>query len=61
MRWFSYGIELNPRWVDGLCGVSMSYFNMRNFEKALTYIDLAKNNFKTTANKLPVPEALPAG
>lgn len=28
MRWFSYGLRLNPRWVDGLCGCAVAYFNM---------------------------------
>ena len=31
MCWFSHGLNLNPRWVDGLCGMSMLYFNMGLF------------------------------
>ena len=51
IRWFSYGLRLNPRWIDGLCGVAAAYFNMKKFDKAMYYIELAKNNFKSIKNK----------
>ena len=46
MQWYSFGISLRPRWVDGLCGISFAFFNMANYEKALYYIKLAKENNK---------------
>lgn len=46
MRWYSLGISLHPRWVDGLCGLAFSHFNMGDFEKALYYIGLARDNSK---------------
>ena len=51
IRWFSHGLKLIPRWIDGLCGVAVAFFNMQNYEKALQYIELAKNNFKSSKNK----------
>ena len=44
--WFGKGIDLNPRWVDGLCGIAITYFNMLDFERALRFISLAKDNMK---------------
>ena len=46
IEWFSRGIELNPRWVDGLYGIAIVSFNMQDFERALKYITLAKENSK---------------
>lgn len=46
MQWYSLGISLHPRWVDGLCGISFAFFNMGQYEKALYYITLAKENSK---------------
>ena len=46
INWFSRGIDLHPRWVDGLCGIAITYFNMLDFERALKYISLAKDNNK---------------
>ena len=42
------GIDLHPRWVDGLCGIAITYFNMLKFDKALVYITYAKDNSKGT-------------
>ena len=44
--WFSRGIEFNPRWIDGLYGIAIVSFNMQDFERALKYISLAKENSK---------------
>ena len=33
-QWFSYGVNLHPRWVDGLCGIALANLNIFNFEKA---------------------------
>ena len=41
-----HGMSLNPRWVDGLCGLATTYFNMRQYKLALKYITLAKDNWK---------------
>ena len=46
LYWFSKGLNLNPRWIDGLCGCSFAYFNMQDYEKALSYINMAKDNYK---------------
>ena len=46
INWFSRGIEFNPRWVDGLYGIAIVSFNMLDFEKAIKYISLAKENSK---------------
>ena len=46
IHWFSQGVELKPRWLDGLCGIAMCYFNMLDFERALKFIMLAKDNCK---------------
>ena len=46
INWFSRGVEFNPRWIDGLCGIAITYFNMLDFEKAPKYITLAKENCK---------------
>ena len=46
IHWFAKGIDLIPRWVDGLCGIAINYFNMLNFERALLFIHLAKENSK---------------
>ena len=32
--------------MDGLCGIAYSYFNLQNWEKALYYITMAKENSK---------------
>lgn len=37
---------MNPRWVDGLCGSAVCYFNVQNFEKALEFTRLAQINYK---------------
>ena len=39
-------MSLNPRWVDGLCGLATTYFNMKQYRLALKYITLAKDNWK---------------
>ena len=52
IRWFSFGLGLNPRWVDGLCGVAVAFFNMKYYEKSLSYIEHAKNNFKSIRNRV---------
>ena len=44
--WFGKGVDLNPRWVDGLVGIGITYFNMLDFGRALRYITLAKDNMK---------------
>ena len=54
--WFSFGLKLNPRWINGLCGVAIAFFNIQNYAKALEYICLAKDNFKMDSNKLPIDE-----
>ena len=46
LEWFTHGLNLNPRWVDGLCGTAICYFNMQNHEKALEFTALTKNNYK---------------
>ena len=28
IRWFSFGLKLEPRWIDGLCGVAIAFFNI---------------------------------
>lgn len=37
---------MHPRWLDGLCGIALAYFNMLDFERALKFITLAKDNSK---------------
>ena len=44
--WFCHGINLNPRWIDGLCGLALTYFNMGDFKMALKFITLAQGNYK---------------
>lgn len=44
--WFGKGVDLNPRWVDGLCGIAITYFNMLDFDRALRYMTMAKDNMK---------------
>lgn len=44
--WFGKGVDLHPRWLDGLCGIALAYFNLQNFERALKFIILAKDNSK---------------
>ena len=46
--WFSHGVNLNGRWVDGLCGLATTHFTMGNFKQALRYISQAKDNFRGT-------------
>lgn len=46
IQWFGKGIDLHPRWLDGLCGIAITYFNMLDFNRALKYITLAKDNTK---------------
>ena len=46
IHWFSRGIDLLPRWLDGLCGIAIAYFNIHDFERALKFISLAKVNGK---------------
>ena len=46
VQWYCHGINLHPRWRDGLCGIAFAYFNMQNYEKALHYISIAINNSK---------------
>ena len=46
IHWFGKGVELNPRWLDGLCGIALSYFNLQDFERALKFIVMAKDNAK---------------
>lgn len=46
IHWYGKGIDLDPRWVDGLCGIAINYFNMLNFDRALYFIQLAKDNSK---------------
>ena len=31
LTWFMHGISLHPRWVDGLCGLATTYFNMKDY------------------------------
>ena len=31
IHWFSRGVELHPRWIDGLAGIAITYFNMLDF------------------------------
>ena len=28
LQWYTHGINLHPRWIDGLCGIAFAYFNM---------------------------------
>ena len=46
LTWFMHGVSLHPRWVDGLCGLATTYFNMRDYEQALRFISVAKDNCK---------------
>ena len=46
LEWYTHGLNLNPRWIDGLCGSAVCYFNMENHEKALEFISLARKNYK---------------
>ena len=43
-----HGISLHPRWVDGLCGLATTYFNMKDYQQALRFITVAKDNCKGT-------------
>ena len=44
--WFCHGINLQPRWIDGLCGLAVTYFNMGEYKMALKFISLAKENYR---------------
>ena len=48
IHWFSLGIDLHPRWLDGLAGIAIIYFNMLDFPMALKFITMAKENSKGT-------------
>ena len=48
IHWFGKGVELHPRWLDGLCGIAIAYFNLMDFERALKFIIMAKDNSKGT-------------
>ena len=37
---------MNPRWVDGLCGTAICYFNLQDYQKALEFTKLTRNNYK---------------
>ena len=45
LTWFMHGVQLNPRWVDGLCGLATTYFNMQQYELALHCIKAARFNY----------------
>jgi tetratricopeptide (TPR) repeat protein len=38
IRWFEHGLKLKHRWTDALYGLSVSYFKIKKYEKALEYI-----------------------
>ena len=41
-----HGVSLHPRWVDGLCGLATTYFNMKDYKQALKFISAALENYK---------------
>ena len=45
LRWFKHGVGMYPKWVDGLAGLSMVYFQLRDFDNALKYIQLAREHY----------------
>lgn len=34
-----------PKWVDGLCGLGMMYYQLKDYETALKFIQMAKENY----------------
>ena len=52
LTWYTFGLNLQPRWVEGLVGIATIHFNRKNFEEALRYISLAKENIKGNTNIL---------
>ena len=49
MEWFDFGLKLKPRWVNGLVGMAVTYFEMKHYFKAVEYISAARLNFKAAA------------
>jgi hypothetical protein len=45
LNWFMNGVALKPKWVDGLMGLTCTFFNLRNWQKTLHYCLLAKENY----------------
>jgi hypothetical protein len=44
--WFNFGLKLKPRWVNGLVGIAITYFEMGYNSRAVSYIKSARQNFK---------------
>ena len=44
--WFEFGLLLKPRWVNGLVGMAVTYFEMGYHSRAVEYITAARKNFK---------------
>ena len=34
-----------PKWVDGLCGLAMMHYQLKDYETALKFIQMAKENY----------------
>jgi len=50
VEWFGFGLKLRPRWVNGLVGMAVSYFEMKHYFKAVEHISAARKNFKAVSH-----------
>ena len=48
--WFEFGVKLKPRWVNGLVGLALTYFELGYHSRAVPYIQAAHKNINTIRN-----------
>jgi hypothetical protein len=51
--WFELGLKLKPRWVNGLVGLALTYFEMKYYSRAVVCIRGAHDNISLTRNDRP--------
>ena len=49
VEWFDFGLKLKPRWVNGLVGMAVTYFEMKHYFKAVEFIKAARLNWKAAS------------
>ena len=46
VTWFEFGLLMKPRWVNGLVGLAVTYFEKGYYSRSVEYITAARKNFK---------------
>lgn len=53
LNWFLNGVALKPKWIDGLMGITSTYFNLSDWPQTLKFCLISKENYdKKNKNNL---------